>query len=409
MIADYYAILGVRPGSSRADIRAAYVRLMRCYHPDRNSSVSAARRVREINAAYGALGDADRRAQYDQRLFGQPRVRPAPPPPVRPVRRIFAPRTFPPLPSWAGVAAAAAFLLVLVPLLIPPLTPRDISQSAASIGYQRSAAAAPQQTASATDAQPDDLCSSSATTQELERQLLGRAARLLGARDRGDFARLPNSLRLRFRGPERTFISPNATSVSCVAAVAMEFLPGIPASDLHPGLIGTIGYTLVQSENGAKSIRLDDGDQLIRFLASLARPTAHAESAFVPNPIEPPAMVEPPEIVTAPKIVAYQAPPAPRPKRPADRAEPSFNCNSARTFATASVCKSASLASLDRQLASAWGDTMARATAPQRAMLLRNDRQFIARRDACSSEACVRAAYTAQIGAIGSISAARNP
>lgn len=363
--------------------------------------------MRDINAAYGVLGDPERRARYDQELSGPTRVRSMPPPaPVRPVRPILATRTIPPLPSWAGVAVAAIFLLVLIPLLIPPLTPRTISKTTVSSGVERSAGAAPKRLASADNGQPDELCSSSATTQELERQLLERAARLLGTRDRGDVSRLPNSLRLRFKGPERAFISLDATSVSCVAAVAMEFLPGGPPNDLQPGLIGTIGYTLIQSERGANSIRLDDGDELIRFLASLARNTAHARSAFVPTAVTREAMVASPAIVAASKVTIHQSPLPSKPQRPVERVEPSFNCKSARTFATASVCSNAALANLDRQLSGAWGDTMARATASQRAMLLRSDKQFTARRDVCSSEACVRAAYAAQIGEIGRISAA---
>ena len=65
MTPDYYATLGVAPTSEDVVIRAAYLALMRRYHPDRNSSAEAAERARAITAAYAVLSDWDRRAEYD--------------------------------------------------------------------------------------------------------------------------------------------------------------------------------------------------------------------------------------------------------------------------------------------------------------------------------------------------------
>ena len=54
-------VLGVRPGASQRDIRAAYQKLVMQYHPDRVSSMGpdlvalAEQRIKEINAAYEAL------------------------------------------------------------------------------------------------------------------------------------------------------------------------------------------------------------------------------------------------------------------------------------------------------------------------------------------------------------------
>ena len=65
MSQDHYAILGVTPTAQPAAIRAAYLGLMREYHPDRNPSPVAAERARAIVAAYKVLGDFDRRQEYD--------------------------------------------------------------------------------------------------------------------------------------------------------------------------------------------------------------------------------------------------------------------------------------------------------------------------------------------------------
>ena len=66
---DYYALLGVPPGATTAQIKSAYRKLAKQYHPDVNSSSDAAERFREITEAYDTLTDPDRRRRYD-RLHG---------------------------------------------------------------------------------------------------------------------------------------------------------------------------------------------------------------------------------------------------------------------------------------------------------------------------------------------------
>lgn len=63
---DYYDILGVKPEASEAEIKTAYRRLARKFHPDVSKEVGAEERFKTINEAYEALKDADRRAAYDQ-------------------------------------------------------------------------------------------------------------------------------------------------------------------------------------------------------------------------------------------------------------------------------------------------------------------------------------------------------
>ncbi|HPB28634.1 MAG TPA: DnaJ C-terminal domain-containing protein [Acidobacteriota bacterium] len=63
---DYYSILGVAKGATQAEIKKAYRRLARKYHPDFNrDNPNAERRFKEINEAYQVLGDADKRQKYD--------------------------------------------------------------------------------------------------------------------------------------------------------------------------------------------------------------------------------------------------------------------------------------------------------------------------------------------------------
>lgn len=66
---DYYDILGVGRGASADDIRSAYRKLARKYHPDVNKAPDAATKFAEVQAAYEALSDDAKRKLYDQ--FGE--------------------------------------------------------------------------------------------------------------------------------------------------------------------------------------------------------------------------------------------------------------------------------------------------------------------------------------------------
>jgi molecular chaperone DnaJ len=69
---DLYSVLGVDKKASPEDIKKAYRKLARRYHPDRNpGDARAEERFKEVSAAYDVLGDADKRKQYDRgTLFG---------------------------------------------------------------------------------------------------------------------------------------------------------------------------------------------------------------------------------------------------------------------------------------------------------------------------------------------------
>jgi molecular chaperone DnaJ len=62
---DYYALLGVTPDATSAQIKSAYRKLAKRYHPDVNDSPDAAEKFREITEAYDTLSDTDRRSLYD--------------------------------------------------------------------------------------------------------------------------------------------------------------------------------------------------------------------------------------------------------------------------------------------------------------------------------------------------------
>jgi molecular chaperone DnaJ len=63
---DYYKVLGVDRKASQDDIKKAYRKLARQYHPDTNADAGAEARFKEISEAYDVLGDPEKRKSYDR-------------------------------------------------------------------------------------------------------------------------------------------------------------------------------------------------------------------------------------------------------------------------------------------------------------------------------------------------------
>lgn len=78
---DYYETLGVEPGAGEAEIKTAYRRLARKYHPDVSKESGAEDKFKAVNEAYEALRDPQKRAAYDQLRAGGYRPGDEVPPP----------------------------------------------------------------------------------------------------------------------------------------------------------------------------------------------------------------------------------------------------------------------------------------------------------------------------------------
>jgi hypothetical protein len=70
VLRDYYKILDVRYDASSEEIRSAYRRLVKQYHPDVSDYFNAEQKMRSINEAYEILSDSTKKAVYDFIFFG---------------------------------------------------------------------------------------------------------------------------------------------------------------------------------------------------------------------------------------------------------------------------------------------------------------------------------------------------
>lgn len=64
---DYYSELGIDKNATDVEIKQAYRRMAKTYHPDRNKSPDAEEKIKRVNEAYDVLSDKNKKAEYDSK------------------------------------------------------------------------------------------------------------------------------------------------------------------------------------------------------------------------------------------------------------------------------------------------------------------------------------------------------
>lgn len=410
MTPDHYATLGVAPTSEDVVIRAAYLALMRRYHPDRNPSPEAAARVRAITAAYAVLGDWDRRTEYDSTRTH-----------VRATETAgYAPRTKRRASPTALFAAASMALLLLVvawPQLSVSERPDRLADRLADPPLRQAATAT---------ADPGADCSSQSTRDLVKRELFRRAAELRGS-DSAPFERLARHALIRIDSSSLDDAGPSpAGTVRCRASVALDLPPGVAVTGGRRSLAAEIGYALKTAKGGGGSVSLSDEGLIVAPLATLAQIRPPAIALAEPSPEQDdgpvaeiadmrpaaarqraaPAPQPPVRVAPARVAAARAAPERAAPEQAVAAASPSFSCRYAKGRGETAVCNNANLAKLDRHLAVLYGQTWGQGDAAKRKQLLGTREGFLARRDACRSDGCIRNAYLERMREVGDIMAA---
>lgn len=405
---DHYETLGVSRTSEGVVIRAAYLALMRRYHPDVNSSPEAAARVRGVTTAYRVLSDRDKRADYDsQRDFYQS-ASPAREPPKRP----------PVGPKFFAATMVLCGLGVLAVLMKPP---EDMTRSASAVANAKAPSA------HLTGAG----CTWPEGTDEIRQELVRQASKLRLV-DRRALLSIAPLMTVRIGPALGSHAVGDSGKVKCTATVEMTVPSGMTLPDGRRTLSGEIDYSIL-SENGERPLKVifAAADEIAVQLASLRpAPTPFLEpkvelAEAPPQTIEHllPEMRSRPVVLAAPIVRAGPTParavvtrpaaarasprvpassiialPAPTPKSVADR-----GCRKYGTRWTELLCENERLAALDQNLGAFEAQSRAHASSEKLDELRRTWGQFSASRVQCATETCLRQVYLERLRRVAGI------
>lgn len=403
---DYYASLGVARTSEDVVIRAAYLALMRRYHPDRNPTAEAAQRVREITNAYGVLGDPVRRRGYDRDWDAE-----------EPNTRIGTPRRAPVVgPMAFGITMLFAAVVIWIIWARIPSPEIPSTAVAAAIRPETS-----------NQAKPDVSCSSARSANLIGGELLRQASRVR-ADAQPVFAGLPDQLTVQtLPVTSLSLVSPG--TIACSAVITVKLPRGVIHPDGRRALAGNIEYIIDRDRTGdGSSIQVTADGKFLLDLASLESATSRSNAIPAPrsDAVPTPRLNAIPAKEQAEKIVRNtirsQLPLLPRPPLviasrtptprrlveplPARASPPSSvaqsRCQSGDRW-TRLICEDANLTALNHQLAVFENQSVVNAVGKKRELLQQSRAQFDANRAICRTEACVQRALLARTTEVAGI------
>ena len=246
------------------------------------------------------------------------------------------------------------------------------------------------------DSSPQGLCSSRATYDLVRTALFRQAAQLRGS-DQAAYERLSGFAFVRMEAPILIGEDKARGAISCSGSLTLELPPGLVVEGGRRTLSGEIDYVVQPAADGSgTAVAISHADGIVTPLATLSRTAVAA-----PRPAEPTDMADPLAPLTDGQVPGQ--PDEPVPVRPT--ANPSFDCNNARTRSELAVCSDPALATLDRQMASQFSRAMAEADAGERVLLDQTRARFLDYRDGCRSNDCIASAYRGRMREIQDIAA----
>jgi len=258
--------------------------------------------------------------------------------------------------------------------------------------------------AGATAPNPEALCAAQTTYDAIRRELFRRAAQVRGS-DSQAYTRLTDFALLRVSGPVVRDFNDQLGSVTCSGTANLDLPPGVAVAGGRRSLSGDIDYMVQPAADGTGNVvRLGNADVIVVPLATLSRSGAPLTAPLVPPELESQMMEE--------QLPAQQEQAPPPQEEDEARsapavANPSFNCDRARTRGEIAVCQDPGLAALDRQMAGQFSAAMSRADPEQRALLQRTRGRFLSYRDRCATNQCVAETYRSRMREISDIMAGR--
>jgi hypothetical protein len=298
---------------------------------------------------------------------------------------------------WVIVALVAAIAAGV--LLASSVWDSRWSDNENAVGNELAGAAAPD---------PEALCAAQATYDAIRRELFRRAAQVRGS-DQQAYTRLADFALLRVSGPVVRDFNDQLGSVTCSGTANLDLPPGVSVAGGRRSLSGDIDYMVQRAADGTGNVvRLGNADVIVVPLATLSRRGAPATAPLVPPELESPAFDEQQQ---QPAVEQEQQQPPQQDDEEARStpavANPSFNCDRARTRGEIAVCSDPGLAALDRQMAGQFNAALSRADPEQRALLQRTRGRFLSYRDRCATNQCVAETYRSRMREISDIMAGR--
>ncbi|HEX2804492.1 MAG TPA: hypothetical protein VHN55_11020 [Sphingomicrobium sp.] len=286
---------------------------------------------------------------------------------------------------WLIVALVAAVLAGIL-----------LASSVWDTGIKGSENAIETNEAASADADPQAWCAAQSTYDAIRRELFRRAAGVRGS-DEQAYARLADFALLRISGPIVRGVDDRLNSVTCSGTAVLGLPPGVAVAGGRRSLSGDLDYMVQPAADGTGNVvRLGNADSIVVPLATVSRtraaePTAPAELPDLENEVTE-DQTELPDQMEQPQPM---------------QANPSFDCDDARSRSEIAVCNDPGLASLDRQMAAQFNRAMMEADRGQRRLLERTRDRFLSYRNRCSNNECIANTYRSRMREISDIVADR--